>query len=99
MRILVVEDERGHRRLLRARLRSEGFATEGAADGEEGEREALTGDFDLVLLDVMLPGRSGLEVLDAIRARQPGAAGDHADRAAARRRTWSTGSTAAPTTT
>ena len=71
MRILIVEDEAGIARFLERALRSEGFATEGAADGETGERMALTGDFDLVLLDVMLPGRSGLDVLAEIRRRRP----------------------------
>ena len=71
MRILIVEDEAGIARFLERALRSEGFATEGTADGEEGERMALTGDFDLVLLDVMLPGRSGLDVLAEIRRRRP----------------------------
>ena len=71
MRILIVEDEVGIARFLERALRSEGFATEAAADGEEGERMALTGDFDLVLLDVMLPGRGGLDVLAEIRRQRP----------------------------
>jgi two-component system OmpR family response regulator len=71
MRILIVEDERGIAEFLARALDAEGFATGRAADGAEGERLALTGDFNLVLLDVMLPGRSGLDVLETIRARRP----------------------------
>jgi DNA-binding response OmpR family regulator len=71
MRILIVEDERGIAEFLDRALSSEGFATASARDGEEGERLALGGDFDLVLLDVMLPRRSGLEVLATIRAQRP----------------------------
>ena len=71
MRILIVEDEVGIARFLERALRSEGFATEVAGDGERGQALALTGDFDLVLLDVMLPRRGGLEVLEAIRRDRP----------------------------
>ena len=71
MRILVVEDERGIAEFLERALEAEGFAVALARDGEEGERLALTGDFELVLLDLRLPKRSGLEVLDAIRAGRP----------------------------
>jgi len=71
MRILIVEDEVGIARFLERAMRSEGFATERAANGDEGQRMALGGDFDLVLLDVMLPGRSGLDVLTEIRRERP----------------------------
>jgi DNA-binding response OmpR family regulator len=71
MRILIVEDEVGIARFLERALRSEGFATEVATDGEHGSALALTGDFDLVLLDVMLPRRGGLEVLEVIRRDRP----------------------------
>ncbi len=71
MRILIVEDEVGIARFLESALRAEGFATEVAADGDVGERLALNGDYDLVLLDVMLPRRSGLDVLASIRRGRP----------------------------
>jgi DNA-binding response OmpR family regulator len=71
MRILIAEDEAGIARFLESALKAEGFATEVAADGESAELLATTGDFDLVLLDVMLPRRSGLDVLAAIRRRRP----------------------------
>ena len=71
MRILIVEDELGIARFLGRALEAEGFATEVAADGESGQALALTGDFDLVLLDVMLPRRGGFEVLGAIRRDRP----------------------------
>ncbi len=71
MRILVVEDERTLAGFIEQSLGAEGYAVTVAHDGEHGELEALTGDYGLVLLDVMLPGKNGLEVLDAIRARKP----------------------------
>ena len=71
MRILVVEDERGIAEFLSRALESEGFAATVARDGDEAERLALSGDFDLVLLDVMLPRRGGLEVLRTIRTELP----------------------------
>ena len=71
MRILVVEDERTLAGFLEEALRAEGYVPTVAHDGDEGASEARDGDYALVLLDLMLPGRSGLEVLDAIRARKP----------------------------
>jgi DNA-binding response OmpR family regulator len=71
MRILVIEDEKGIADLIRQGLEAEGYSVDCAHDGEEGERKALGGDFSLVLLDVLLPKRSGFEVLGSIRAGQP----------------------------
>jgi DNA-binding response OmpR family regulator len=71
MRILIVEDESGIADFLERALAAEGFATGRADNGEIGERMALSGEFDLVLLDIMLPTRTGLEVLEAIRAQRP----------------------------
>ncbi len=68
MRILVVEDERAIADFVSRGLESEGYAVTCVHDGEEGEALALTGRFDLLVLDLMLPGRSGLEILRAIRA-------------------------------
>ena len=69
MRILVVEDERSIADFIERGLRAEGYAVTCAHDGEAAETEALTGDFGLVLLDVLLPEKSGLEVLAGLRAR------------------------------
>ena len=71
MRILVVEDERSIADFIERGLRSEGYSVTCAHDGEAAELEALTGDFGLVLLDVLLPSKNGLEVLRSIRARDP----------------------------
>src|SRR3954452_4668994 len=71
MRILVVEDERTLAGFVERSLRADGYAVTVVYDGAQAELEALSGDYALVLLDVMLPGRSGLAVLDAIRARKP----------------------------
>lgn len=62
-RILVVEDEPGLRLAICDRLRAEGYDVTGAADGDEGLRCASEQAFDLVLLDVMMPGRSGFDVV------------------------------------
>jgi len=62
-RVLVVEDEPRVRRSLQEGLRAAGFEVEVAASGEEGGRLAATRPFDCVVLDWMLPGRDGLQVL------------------------------------
>ena len=68
-RILLVEDEPGLRLTLSGRLASEGHLVEQAADGETGLRRASSEPFDLVVLDVMLPDRSGFEVCRDLRKR------------------------------
>jgi two-component system, OmpR family, response regulator len=70
-RVLVIEDEPGIVDFLRRGLEGEGFDVDTALDGAEGERLALSQSFDAVLLDLMLPGRSGMEVLEAIRQARP----------------------------
>ena len=71
MEILIVEDESAIADFLARGLAEEGFTVQAVADGAEGERLALDHSFDLVLLDRMLPGRDGLEVLAAIRRSKP----------------------------
>jgi DNA-binding response OmpR family regulator len=87
--ILLVEDEPGIVDFLARGLRAEGFAVESAGDGEEGERRALSESFDMVVLDLMLPGKGGMDVLESLRAAKPGlpvivltARGDVEDRVA-----------------
>ena len=71
MRILVIEDERTLAGFIEQSLRAEGHAVTVCHDGDSGEAAALTGDYALVLLDLTLPGKDGLEVLTGIRARLP----------------------------
>ena len=71
MRILVIEDEATLASFVEQALRAEGHSVTVCHDGESGEAAALTGDYALVLLDLMLPGKTGLAVLDSIRARSP----------------------------
>jgi two-component system alkaline phosphatase synthesis response regulator PhoP len=66
-RILLVEDEEGLRMSLVDRLTSEGYSVETAADGEEGARLGSTEPFDLILLDVLLPRKSGMDVCRELR--------------------------------
>src|SRR4029077_17504571 len=68
-RILLVEDEPGVRLTVEDRLKSEGYAVECAADGDEGSKRAVNEPVDLVILDVMLPKRSGFDVCRDIRQR------------------------------
>ena len=69
MRILIVEDEPEIVRFLTLELQHEGYETESCPDGKSGLERALNGGFDLVLLDVMLPGSiDGLEVCRRLRA-------------------------------
>lgn len=68
MKILVVEDEPKLNKGLVIGLQNRGYAVDSAFDGEEGEKMARINDYDLIILDVMMPKRDGLEVCRALRA-------------------------------
>lgn len=70
MRVLLIEDEAKLAAYLGAGLSGEGWTIDTAADGIEGLRLALDGQYDVIVLDRMLPGLSGLAVLQALRTRQ-----------------------------
>lgn len=67
MRILVVEDEIKTSAFLRKGLRESGFTVDVANDGEEGLNLALSREYDLIILDVMLPGVDGWQIIKKIR--------------------------------
>ena len=86
-RILTIEDDAAIRRGIVDALRFAGYGTLEAANGDDGMRLALERTFDLLLLDLVLPGRDGLEILDEVRKARPTlpiivltARGDEADR-------------------
>lgn len=66
-KILLVEDEEKLARMVELELRYEGYEVEKAFDGRTGLERALSGEHDLILLDIMLPGMSGMEVLRRLR--------------------------------
>lgn len=68
-KILIVDDEPIIVKGLKFNLEQEGYITDSAYDGEEALEKAFTDEFDLILLDVMLPKMNGLEVCQAIRER------------------------------
>jgi two-component system, OmpR family, copper resistance phosphate regulon response regulator CusR len=67
MRVLIVEDEKGILNFLKEGLQEENFAVDTAQDGASGLETALTNDYDIILLDWMIPGISGIEVCRQIR--------------------------------
>jgi two-component system OmpR family response regulator len=69
MRILLVEDEVKIARAIRRGLEREGYAVDVVADGEEALFQATENDYDVVVLDVMLPGLDGFEVCRSLRSR------------------------------
>lgn len=68
MRILLVEDEESLAELVAQRLKKERYTVDVRNDGESGLYDALTGIYDLILLDIMLPKKDGIEILREIRA-------------------------------
>lgn len=68
-RILLIEDEEKLARMVELELKYEGYAVEKAPDGRKGLELARSGGFDLVLLDIMLPQLSGMEVLRRLRQK------------------------------
>ncbi|HEV3070664.1 MAG TPA: response regulator transcription factor [Solirubrobacteraceae bacterium] len=87
--VLVIEDEPGIVDFLRRGLEAEGFTVQATGDGVEGERRALSESFDAIVLDLLLPGRSGMQILESLHQAKPGvpvivltARGDIGDRVA-----------------
>ena len=70
MKILIIEDEYSLADAISDTLEREGFTVEILADGEKGEDEALTGVYDLILLDVMLPHKDGFEILKTLKSEK-----------------------------
>jgi len=70
VRVLVVEDERKLAQILESALQAEHYDVVVAPTGEDGFFRANAEAFDLILLDLMLPGRSGIEILETLRQRQ-----------------------------
>jgi two-component system alkaline phosphatase synthesis response regulator PhoP len=69
MKVLLIEDEAGLILTLTDRLKAEGFAVKSAADGESGLKQALAENFDLIILDVMLPKKNGYDVCRDLRQK------------------------------
>ncbi|MGH2865969.1 MAG: response regulator transcription factor [Solirubrobacteraceae bacterium] len=72
MRILVVEDEARIRAFLARAFEAEGFQVDVVEDGERGLQRAVAGSYEFVILDLLLPGRDGLEVLSELQRLRPG---------------------------
>jgi two-component system response regulator CpxR len=68
-RVLIVDDDQGLVSLLQRFLQNEGFLVYAVFDHRSGLEAALTGEYDVVILDVMLPGGSGFELLQSLRAQ------------------------------
>ena len=69
MRILVIEDDPTVGQYVKRGLEEHRWAVDLATNGEEGERHAMSEAYDLIVLDMRLPGKSGLQVLQSLRAR------------------------------
>jgi len=70
MRVLVVEDERRLCNIIKRGLLEEGYAVDTAYDGEDGEYYAETTPYDLIILDIMLPKRDGIEMCQQLRMKK-----------------------------
>src|SRR5471032_750117 len=69
MRILLVEDDRKAARLLARGLQEEGFVVDVVHSAEDGEEESYAVDYDMIVLDWMLPGKQGIDLCRDLRAR------------------------------
>jgi two-component system copper resistance phosphate regulon response regulator CusR len=67
MRVLIIEDEKKVSNFLRQALEEERYAVDQAFDGEEGQDMARSYEYDLIILDLMLPRRNGLKILENLR--------------------------------
>ena len=71
MRVLIVEDEKKVANFIKKGLQQEGYAADIAHDGDEALENAMAVDYDAMVLDLMLPRQSGLEVLRKVRTAKP----------------------------
>src|SRR5947199_9998254 len=71
MRVLIVEDEKKVFCLINKGLQKEGYAADAVHDGADAAHTAVLFDYDLIILDLMLPAKSGLDVLREIRSKKP----------------------------
>jgi DNA-binding response OmpR family regulator len=69
-KILIVEDEKPLAHALELKMTHEGYETTVASTGEEGLKEATTGKYDLILLDLILPGMDGFSILEQMKAKK-----------------------------
>ena len=69
MRVLLIEDDRKAAKLLAKGFQEEGFVVDVAPTGEAGEEQAAVNEYDVIVLDWLLPGKDGLAVCQALRAR------------------------------
>jgi len=69
MRVLLIEDDRKAAKLLAKGLQEEGFVVDLAATGEDGEEQAALNEYEVIVLDWLLPGKDGIAVCRALRAR------------------------------
>lgn len=70
MRVLVIEDNRKVASFLQRGLREEGYSVDLAYDGDDGALKARVYDYDLLIVDVVLPGQSGFEIVRGLRAEE-----------------------------
>jgi DNA-binding response OmpR family regulator len=70
MKVLVVEDDRKIASFVKKGLREEGLVVDSCADGDEGFFQATTQAYDVIVLDIMLPGRDGLSILRGLREQK-----------------------------
>lgn len=71
-KILIIEDDQFLREFYQELLQDEGFLVDAAADGEMGLQKAKQGGFDLILLDLMLPKKDGVQILRDLKVQPPG---------------------------
>ncbi len=71
IRLLLIEDDQFLREFYQELLQSEGYSVDVAADGELGSQKVLIGGYNLILLDIMLPKKDGLQILRDLKAHPP----------------------------